>query len=96
MKNLSQEKLLETLKGMVKELSDENGNFLAYCNEYERAHLYETYQEAKNFADKGGYVLVIDKEKVYTYKDKTDDEYFEYIGREVRYNDYCRMNRLGL
>lgn len=101
-------KTLEQLKEMrekkLKKLSKSefyeeylNYNFVAYNVDYKNEiNLYETYAEAKKYAQRGGQVLVLNTEKIYEYKVKTDDEFIKYIRNQIRKENYEKMNRYGL
>lgn len=46
--------------------------------------------------NKGGQVLVIDKEKIYNYKIKNEEEYREYLFWQIKKETCDIMNRFGL
>jgi len=71
-------------------------NFLSYNLESDKAVLCSNYECAKAFAEKGGQILVIDKEKVYNYKVKSDEEYREYLRNEIKKEDLRKMNYYGI
>lgn len=73
-----------------------NCNFIAYSCAEDKITLAETYEDAKTWAEMGGQVLVLDKNKIYTYKIKTLDEYQEYLANEIRHDARNTMNRYGL
>lgn len=74
----------------------EKCNFLAYNVESDSVVLYDTYAAAKNYAEMGGQVLVLDKDKIYTYKVKSFDKYVNYVGNQIKQNNYNKMNKYGL
>ena len=74
----------------------EEGNFLAYNIENGKTHLYDEWDFAKAWAQRGGQVLVIDKEKVYNYKVKNEEEFDKYLKRQVWKERHDMMNRYGL
>lgn len=73
-----------------------NCNFVAYSYSNDDIMLAESYKDAKTYADMGGQVLVLNKDKIYTYKVKTLDEYQEYLTNEIRREAINTMNRYGL
>lgn len=100
-------KTLEQLKKMIEDWKEEhkndeyfeeykNYNFAAYNFESNNLVLFESYNRAKNYAEFGGQVLVIDKEKIYTYKTKTEEEIQEYVANEVRRENFNKRNFYGL
>lgn len=84
------EKQLENLEEMKKY------NFLSYDLIDNVARLHNDYADAKRYVEKGGQVLVIDKEKVYTYKVKNDEEYSEYLRKEIQKENLRKINYYGL
>lgn len=99
---MNEQELLEKLNGMTntainkKWAKDKDCNFLSVSVDFKEIYLHEDYSSAKNMVDKGGYVLVIDKQKVYTYKTKTENEYMEYLKNENKRNDLRKMNYYGI
>ncbi len=73
-----------------------NYNFLGYSIEDDNKNLFETYDEARNYVEKGGQILVIDKDKVYNYKEKSDEEYLSYINKNIKEEDLNKKNYYGL
>lgn len=73
-----------------------NYNFLGYNIIDNTNNLFETYSEAKNYVEEGGQILVIDKEKVYNYKIKTEDEYFNYLNSQIKSENLNKKNYYGL
>lgn len=73
-----------------------NYNFLGYSIEDDSKNLFETYEEAKNYVEKGGQILVIDKDKVYNYKEKSDEEYLSYINKNIKEENLNKKNYYGL
>lgn len=71
-------------------------NFVAYNAIEDKVSLYDSYEAAKNYVDRGGQILVIDKSKIYTYKVKTDEEYYEYLTYQLKRDSYNKMNYYGL
>lgn len=73
-----------------------NYNFLGYDAIEKRSNLFETYEEAKKYVDRGGQILVINQDKIYTYKIKSDDEYFEYLSSEIKKENLQKKDFYGL
>ena len=71
-------------------------NFVAYDAINDKISLQDSYESAKNYVDHGGQILVLDKKKIYTYKIKTDEEYYEYLTNELKNDSYNKMNYYGL
>lgn len=71
-------------------------NFLGYNIDSNSATLFETYAEAKNYVERGGQILVIDKDKVYSYKVKTQEEYSEYLRYQIRNENNNIRNKYGI
>lgn len=71
-------------------------NFLGYSAEKNKAYLFKTYDDAKPCVERGGQILVIDKNKVYNYKVKTDEEFDKYISYKIKSERYNEMNKWGL
>lgn len=99
---MEQNELLEKLNGMIdkaankKWAKDKDCNFLSVSADFKKINLHEDYNSAKNMVDKGGYVLVIDKQKIYTYKTKTEAEYMEYLRKNINSNNLNSSNKWGL
>lgn len=99
---MEQNELLEKLNRMIenalnkKWAKDKDCNFLSVSLDFKQIYLNEDYSSAKNRVDKGGYVLVIDKQKIYTYKTKTEAEYMEYLKKEIKRENSKKMNFYGL
>lgn len=93
-------KTLEELKSMVKDAINLCGNdepkFLSLDLSDGKARLHSEYSDAKNWAERGGQVLVLANDKVYTYKVKNDEEYSEYLRREIKKENYRKMNYYGI
>lgn len=93
-------KSLEELKQKAEEFKQnkeyKDFNFMSYSVEEDKYRIHDEYSYAKNFAEKGGQVLVIDKDKVYEYKVKNDDEYFKYLSNQLKYENITKMNIFGL
>lgn len=92
--------LLEKLNGLIDSAinytSGSERNFLSVSLDFKNVRLHSTYEDAKRFSVTGGYVLVIDKQKVYTYKEKSQEEFMNYLRNEVRRERYNTMNKYGL
>jgi hypothetical protein len=73
-----------------------NCNFVSFNEETGNIILCDDYHTAKCYAERGGQVLVLDKEKIYTYKTKNKEEFAEYIKHQVRAESINKMNRYGL
>lgn len=71
-------------------------NFVAYNCEDDNVRCYEDYASAKNYAEFGGQVLVLNTEKIYTYKIKNEEEIREYLKYQIKNDGYAKMNRYGL
>lgn len=71
-------------------------NFVAYDAIDDKISLQDSFESAKNYVDHGGQILVLDKKKIYTYKIKTDEEYYEYLTNELKNNSYNKINYYGL
>ena len=100
-------KTLEELKEMRKIWLDarkhseyyeefKNYNFLAYSCNYDDVKLAKTYAEAKSYAEEGGQVLILNNDKIYTYKVKSEDEYMKYLENQIKYGNQRTMNSYGL
>ena len=101
MKELNE--LLEMREEWLKEYEDgeyyelfKNYNFVAYNLEKNSVKCSKDYADAKCYAEDGGQVLVLNTNKIYTYKVKSDEEYSEYLKKEVNNNTNSLMNRYGL
>ena len=88
--------LLEMSKKAINTNCKKEGNFLSYDAETGEIYLHNDYNSAKLYAEKGGQVLVIDKEKVYTYKIKNEEEYQRYLRNQIYKENMEKMNRYGL
>lgn len=71
-------------------------NFVAYNLKDNKIICSKDYESAKCYAEQGGQVLVLNNDKIYTYKVKNDKEYEEYLTNEIRNQRYSTMNRYGL
>lgn len=100
-------KTLEELKEMRKKYLNErknskyyeefkNYNFLGYSCNYDEIRLGRTYADVKCFAEEGGQVLVLNTDKIYTYKVKAEEEYMRYLENQIKYENQRKMNCYGL
>lgn len=93
-------KELKELKEMVKNARNCCGNeepkFLSLDLSDGIARLHSKYQDAKRWAEQGGQVLVLANDKVYNYKIKTEEEYMQYLKKEISTSNYNAMNRYGI
>lgn len=102
LKKLRKEWLEEKRKNIETEEDEElynkwlNYNFLAYSVDSDSVSLFDSYDKAKNYCDNGGQVLVIDKDKVYTYKAKSEEEYQEYLSNQIKYENLNKRNYFGI
>lgn len=109
LKEMRNQKLAETKKELEDAVTEEEKellekiyksqlscNFVAYNNEYKNIQLNEDYEGARDYAQSGGQVLVLNKDKIYTYKDKTEEEYERLIENQVREESKNMMNKFGL
>lgn len=94
---------LDEKKALIETEEDEelynkwlNYNFLAYSINLNSISLFNNYNEAKNYCDDGGQVLVIDKDKIYTYKVKTEEEYQKYLSNQIKYENLNKKNYYGI
>lgn len=92
----SLEELKEMIKGAVNCCGNEEPKFLSLDLSDGIARLHPEYADAKRYAEQGGQVLVLNNDKIYTYKVKNDEEYEEYLKNEIRNQRYSTMNRYGL
>lgn len=102
LKKLRKEWLNEKHSDIETELDEElfeewkNCNFVAYNAYSDSISVFDNYQLAKKYCEQGGQVLVLDKEKIYTYKMKTDEEYYRYLDNQLKYENLKKKNYYGL
>ena len=102
MKELNE--LLKMREEWLKEYEDEKEyyelfksyNFVAYNFEKNSVKCSKDFASAKSYAEDGGQVLVLNTNKIYTYKVKNIEEYLNYLKKEINSNTNSLMNRYGL
>ena len=93
-------KNLEELKEMIKSAADlslgKKVKFLSYDIVEDKARLHNDYAEAKRYVEKGGQILVLANDKIYTYKIKNDEKYLEYLKYQIKRENYNKINFYGI